>query len=634
MSNQQTFKVHHATSDAILVQLPDGGFGRLTAESLGGDLLAERLMKHLTVRPTLVATPRRSRDEQGYLVLGCALEQCWSAVLSYPESVRKAMCDLYRKQLIVPLGAVQHARLVRNTPKGSIFSLSNGITAVAPHEKIAAGVQAGDVRVLSYDVSTGAVTVSSDEALVSHAPQDVAEVAKACEGLSVGQELKGRVVAVSAMPQISSTSTSTSSSSLQEATISFVASNGAHVIAFFTPFAKSSPKAPLAASPLVIGSTIRVVVEFCPTTKEMATLLPFVLVSDRQPFDAVPKIRCAMPTTRTSGSFPWRDSHLIGSDEKRRAARDEDDADRPMRKRRIEEAIDAFERLREEEQVPKSPDEFQKLLLARPNSSYLWTQYMAFHLGLQQYEDARLVAEKALKTIGVRNIKELLNVWVAYMNIENAHGTAESLTSIFRRALQHTDDELAVHEKLADIFKASKKFQQLNALCRVMTSKFRNTPRVWERLGLALIDADKRDQLKRIIKDMGDALKKQEQCLVVEHLAIYEYRQGHVASGRALFEGLVAKLPKQSDVWSAFLDQEVGLVTRKAPEASVTFVRDLFERVTSVSLSAKVMQQLLTRYLGFEQSHGNPQGVEKVKAKARAYVEGKIATSTATGLSN
>jgi rRNA biogenesis protein RRP5 len=612
--NQHVFKVHHATPDSVLVQLPDGGFGRLNAASIGGDALAERLLKHLAVRQSLVASPRRSRDDQGYLILSCSLQESWSGVLAYPEAVRLAMQELYRKNLIVPLGAVQHARVIRSTPKGTIYSIANGITAVAPHEKVAAGVQANDVRIISYDTESGAVTVSSDEGLVSHAPQDASDVAKACENAATGSEVSGSIVAVS---------------SPTSAVIDVTLPSGARMLAYYSLSAATAK----AKKPLAVGSSITAVLEYVPFSKELATLLPVLIASDRAPFDAIPSIRTVLPATRTSGLFPWRDnSSGFHAEDGRKSRRQVDDDDRPLRKRRMEEAIDAYERQREEDQVPKSPEEFQKLLLGSPNSSFLWTHYMAFHLGLQQIEEARIVAEKALKTIGVRNTKELLNVWVAYLNIENAHGTAESLSSIFRRAIQHSDDELVVHEKLADIFKASKKFQQLHALCRAMASKFRNIPRVWERLGLALIDADKRDQLKRVIKDMGDALRKQEQCIVVEHLAIYEYRNGNVANGRALFEGLVSKLPKQSDLWSAFLDQEVGLITRKVSEGSLTFVRDLFERVTSVSLSAKVMQQLLTRYLGFEQTHGNPQGVEKVKAKARAYVEGKIASSASAPL--
>ena len=150
---------------------------------------------------------------------------------------------------------------------------------------------------------------------------------------------------------------------------------------------------------------------------------------------------------------------------------------------------------------------------------------------------------------------------------------------------------------------------------------------MWQRLGIALIDSNKRDQVKRMIKDLSDVLKKDDQAVVVEHLAIHEYRTGSVDSGRGLFDGLVSRLPKKSDVWSAFIDQELALLTRKMPEGSVQHARATFERATSISFPAKVMQGMLTRFLQFEQTHGTPADVEKVKAKAKTYVESKLAVA-------
>lgn len=604
------FKVHHATSEALLLQLPDEGFGRMTKQTLGNDAMAEKMLRHFATRTTVHATPRRIRDPQGYLTMGLSLPEVWSGVRALPPAVSQLLCSLFRKHELAPLGYVQGARVVKTSPKGTIFSVASGITAVAPleHNPQTGSGAAVDVRVLNYDANAGALTVTSDPDVVSRAPATDADVVEAAKGFAVGSRVSGRVL-------LAEDETGNAVVELRNG------HGGASVLGYYLPRKTATGS----VTPFVYHSDVEGTVEHIPNSLDLASLCPFVILTDRASFDAVPLPRCVQPVTRMHGPFPWRDA--VGGDGKEddEARERHDGGDRPLRRRRMEEAIDAFER--DESAVPKSPDEFQKLLLATPNSSYLWTQYMAFHVGLQQYEEARLVAEKALRTLGVRESKERMNVWVAYMNLENAHGTAESLTSVFRRALQNSREEQVLHEKLADIFKASKKTQQLLALCRVMTSKFRNQPRVWERLGSTLIETGKRDQLKRVVKDMGEALKKQEQCIVVEHLAIFEYRNGSVASGRALFEGLVAKVPKQSDVWSAFLDQELGLLVRKSPEASVTFVRDLFDRVTSVTLfPAKVMQQLLTRYLSFEQAHGSPHGVERVKEKARLYVESRIAS--------
>lgn len=51
---------------------------------------------------------------------------------------------------------------------------------------------------------------------------------------------------------------------------------------------------------------------------------------------------------------------------------------------------------------PQDDSAFERLILASPNSSLLWLQYMAHHLQATQIEQARSVAERALKTISFR----------------------------------------------------------------------------------------------------------------------------------------------------------------------------------------------------------------------------------------
>lgn len=51
---------------------------------------------------------------------------------------------------------------------------------------------------------------------------------------------------------------------------------------------------------------------------------------------------------------------------------------------------------------PESTEDFERLVLGSPNSSYLWIRYMAFLLGMAEVTKARDVAERALKTIDLR----------------------------------------------------------------------------------------------------------------------------------------------------------------------------------------------------------------------------------------
>lgn len=44
--------------------------------------------------------------------------------------------------------------------------------------------------------------------------------------------------------------------------------------------------------------------------------------------------------------------------------------------------------------VPKSEEEFEKLVRSSPNSSYVWINYMAFMLDVADVEKARSIAER------------------------------------------------------------------------------------------------------------------------------------------------------------------------------------------------------------------------------------------------
>jgi rRNA biogenesis protein RRP5 len=83
---------------------------------------------------------------------------------------------------------------------------------------------------------------------------------------------------------------------------------------------------------------------------------------------------------------------------------------------------------------------------------------MAFQMQLSELGKARDIAERAIKTINAREETEKLNVWIAYLNLENAYGTDETTEEIFKRACQYNDSQ-EVHERLTSIYIQSGKHQ-------------------------------------------------------------------------------------------------------------------------------------------------------------------------------
>jgi len=614
-------EIHHVLPDRILLRLPQSkGFAVLAKGDLvgtTGSVLADKLMTHLarSGAPIRVSTALK-RDGEGYLIASIHVEPLWPPIITFRPPVQRVLRDVYTKTFLASrLGLRCEAKIRKVAPNGLIVSLPQGLTGIATARADEEEGASVTVRVLDVDRSNGFVCVTLDPVAVQHCPEDAADRR---ELLASEQVQPGRIVSCRILLRCND-------SELSVVEVPVTLSDGTQ--RSLTAYLLHEQPSPPAPGP---NTMVNGVVAFAPSDATSMECLPVLVVTTNLACAAAlvpPAVRTTPPPTRIRGRIPWHTAQQ-GAEEVWCSDEEQGDGAEPraIRRRRIEEELDRLERQPERE--PSSPDDFQKLLLATPNRSAIWVKYIAYHLRLQQFEEARQVAEKALSTIGVREEQELLNIWASYMNLESTHGTPESLAVVVRRALERSENQLLVYEKLADGFESSHKNQQYLQVCQTMASKYRNTPRVWERLGKAILLVVTTDgheqQLKKYLKQMSDALKKDEQAVVVEHLAIYEYRRNRVSHGRALFEGVLGKVPKKSDIWSAYLDQEISLLSRRDNEGSVDYTRAVFDRATSMPLPAKAMQGLLTRFLQFEEAHGTPQQAEHVKAKARTYVEERL----------
>jgi rRNA biogenesis protein RRP5 len=105
---------------------------------------------------------------------------------------------------------------------------------------------------------------------------------------------------------------------------------------------------------------------------------------------------------------------------------------------------------------PSSISEFDRALLSSPNSSFIWIQYMSFHLQLHEIEKARQIGRRALEKINYREEEEKLNVWMALVNLEIGFGNDESSDKLFKEAASYNDARL-VHMRYAEALQAAGK---------------------------------------------------------------------------------------------------------------------------------------------------------------------------------
>ena len=57
-----------------------------------------------------------------------------------------------------------------------------------------------------------------------------------------------------------------------------------------------------------------------------------------------------------------------------------------------------------------------------------------------------------------REEQEKLNIWVAYLNLENMYGTAESIKAVFERGVQYCEP-VKLYAQLIDIYTQSDKLE-------------------------------------------------------------------------------------------------------------------------------------------------------------------------------
>ncbi|URE17983.1 Suppressor of forked protein (Suf) [Musa troglodytarum] len=280
--------------------------------------------------------------------------------------------------------------------------------------------------------------------------------------------------------------------------------------------------------------------------------------------------------------------------------------------------IIAAEERRLQNDMPRTEDEFEKLVRSSPNSSFVWIKYMAYMLSLAEIEKARNIAERALRTININEEGEKLNIWVAYFNLENEHGSPpeDAVKKIFQRALQYCDPK-KLHLALLGVYERSEQQNLAEELLERMTKKFKHSCKVWMHCIQSFLKKDK-DGIQLRVNRALISLPRKKHIKFISQTALLEFKSGVPDRGRSMFESILREYPKRTDLWSIYLDQEIRL-------GDAEVIRALFERATCLSLPPKKMKFLFKKYLDYEKAHGDEDTIEHVKQKALEYVESSLA---------
>lgn len=282
---------------------------------------------------------------------------------------------------------------------------------------------------------------------------------------------------------------------------------------------------------------------------------------------------------------------------------------------------------------PRSASDFERQLLGQPNNSGLWIQYMAFQLQLSEIQAARDLAERALRTMHIREQEEKSNVWIAWLNLEVEYGDEDKVEDVFKRACE-VQDPLEMHQKLASIYIDSSKYGRAEAIFeRIVVNKaFRASPDVWLNYATFLMDSMKAPARARsLLFKALQSIPPNEHRQLTAKFAALEFRsaQGDPERARTILEGLVTEWPKWSSGWDMWVDLEHSRLTHQlsaAPEDAKKEARQktraLYERMAGQKMKKRRARFIFKKWLEFEEKHGDAKDAERVKALAKEYVKG------------
>ena len=200
--------------------------------------------------------------------------------------------------------------------------------------------------------------------------------------------------------------------------------------------------------------------------------------------------------TATSITRPaWRTAAIWSDDEDDEPVEEKKHVSKAEAKRlkRVEEEEAARREQRVldgEVEAPQTEEEFERLVVASPDSSLVWVQYMACCMQSGELERARAVARRALQRINFRLDEERLNIFLAWLNLENTFGTEDAMAALLKEALQCCD-QYKVYTQLAAIYGQSGNAAEAEKIFKVLVRKFGKEKEVWVKFAIFYFKSNK-----------------------------------------------------------------------------------------------------------------------------------------------
>ena len=357
--------------------------------------------------------------------------------------------------------------------------------------------------------------------------------------------------------------------------------------------------------------------------------------SEDQEIDDIPKITKFLKFDEAEGDNEemQEESEVEGEDEKEEEAKEENKdkkKDSKTMNQHIQNEISIMLKERGIEDEEHDEEYYEQMLLSNPSNSFLWIHYISQVLSKKGYPEAKILCERGVKTMDITKLKEKLNLWIAYMNLESRFGKEKEFQSVVKRALK-INDQKEIYLAVIDIYKKRKNYKIIEGIYIILSRKYNFHLDVWKKYieylfeahsikddedhpdHILVADIDLTDKEKLLSKAL-QILERKQQIELIRKFASEEYKYNNIEKGRTMYESIIHSYPKRTDIISTYLDLEIKHSKNKKN------IRKTFDKLLArENVKLKQIKFLFKRYLEFETEHGSEKDVDRVKEKAEEF---------------
>jgi len=295
---------------------------------------------------------------------------------------------------------------------------------------------------------------------------------------------------------------------------------------------------------------------------------------------------------------------------------EENDKNKELKKKRVSSKNKEKENLKQEIKIReieqanlnneiKNAQYYERLILKDHDNSLNWIEYASYILDTLNLASTRQIFERALKIIDIAKTKEKLNIWVAYLNLENIYGNKKTFEKIFERAKEVCDKKL-LYNHVIQIYLSTEKYDEVDELYKILIKDYFSDLDIWKNYIEFLFQInslENKESYNNIIEPKEglnksmQVLSKKNQLDIMNWYGQLLYKYNKNEEARNMFDNILKNFPKRKDIWFVYIDKEIKF------GKNLDKVRQIFDKMFEIKFKMNDLKSIMKKFLEFEKQN-------------------------------